>query len=97
MTAYNDIVESPQATSGQVTPALLQAAYAAQDSANQACASCQAAGRQAAGQVKSATAQLTAVFKADSGDKDKEPAFETVLEKIHTALDASGSTASCGT
>ena len=90
VTAYNDIVESPEATSGHITPALLQAAYAAQDSANQACASCQAAGSQAAGQVKSATAQLTAVFKADPADKDKDPAFESVLEKVHTALDASG-------
>jgi uncharacterized protein YukE len=92
VTAYNNIVESPEAASGQITPALLQAAYAAQDSANQACASCQAAGSEAAGQVKSATAQLTAVFKADSGDKDKDkdPAFEVVLEKIHTAMDASG-------
>lgn len=92
VTAYNDIVESPEATSGHITPALLQAAYAAQDSANQACASCQAAGSQAAGQVKSATAQLTAVFQADSSDKDKdkENTFEKVLETIHTALDAAG-------
>jgi uncharacterized protein YukE len=90
VTAYNNIVESPAATSGQITPALLQAAYAAQDTANQACAACQTAGTQAAGQVKSATAQLTAVFKADPSDKDKDPVFDTVLEKIHTALDASG-------
>jgi hypothetical protein len=92
VTAYNNIVESPEATSGQITPALLEAAYAAQNSANQACASCQAAGSQAAAQVKSATAQLTAVFKADPAakDKDKDSAFEEVLEKIHTAMDASG-------
>lgn len=92
VTAYNNIVESPEATSGHITPALLQAAYAAQDTANQACASCQAAGTQAAAQVKSATAQLTAVFKANpkDKDKDKDSAFEEVLEKVHTALDASG-------
>jgi uncharacterized protein YukE len=90
VTAYNNIVESPEATSGHITPALLQAAYAAQDTANQACAACQAAGTQAAGQVTSATAQLTAVFQADPSDKDKDPVFDTVLEKVHTALDASG-------
>jgi uncharacterized protein YukE len=81
VSAYGAAARQAQASGAQ--PAAAQAAQQAEVQAGQACASCQAAGDEAAAQVRAAAGTLNGIFAP-------EGALRGVIEKIHTALGAAG-------
>lgn len=81
VTAYEAAARQAQASGGD--PAYVQAARAAAQDAAQANVELQAAGDQAAAQIRAAVSELDGIFAPEGALRD-------VLEKIHAALGASG-------